>query len=506
MSRLSETLGFLRTPTFGRTVFILLSSAFSLLALTGLMSLWISGRINELNERVEHTFEVRAEVQGMVGALADAETYQRGHLLTGQLDAVRDYEAARREALERFERLERLVADNPEQQARLSELEPVLQLRFSILDRTLAAARAGRGDEAIRIIRGGEGLRAMERLRSDLALVDETEAELLGDRRALTRESDLLNLAVNLIGTALIFALGFASLWLLRRYLIELQNSRAEIAEINRGLEATVKERTADLIAANEEVQKFAYIVSHDLRAPLVNVTGYTSELATAAKALTRQMDTVKDKAPELLDADAVLAIEEDVPEALGFIRTSTEKMDRLINAILKLSREGRRTPQPQWLDMTELLRGIADSVQHQVSEAEGEIAVDRLPRLESDRLFIEQIFGNLVDNALKYRDPQRPPRISIRGRDEPGGWTVYEVEDNGRGVSEADRERVFELFRRAGKQDKPGEGLGLAFVRQSVRRLGGSIELDSELGKGSTFRLKFPKRLSAVTSEEDSR
>ena len=169
--------------------------------------------------------------------------------------------------------------------------------------------------------------------------------------------------------------------------------------------------------------------------------------------------------------------------------------MDRLINAILKLSREGRRSPVSEVLPMAEIVQAIADSVHHQTDAADAEIVVEELPTIQSDRLSIEQIFGNLVDNAVKYLEPSRPGRIVVSG-EVSGDEVTYRVTDNGRGVSDRDHERIFELFRRSGRQDRPGEGLGLAFVRNSVRRLGGTIDLESELGKGSTFVLKFPKRL----------
>jgi signal transduction histidine kinase len=190
----------------------------------------------------------------------------------------------------------------------------------------------------------------------------------------------------------------------------------------------------------------------------------------------------------------------------VGFIRTSTAKMDRLINAILRLSREGRRALAPERLDMTGVAQTIADTVHHQVAETGGEIVVGPLPPLESDRLAVEQIFGNLIDNAVKYQQPDRPIRIEVQGQETPDGWVEYRIIDNGRGVSPKDHERIFELFRRSGKQDKPGEGLGLAFVRNIVRRLGGSIEIESELGQGSTFHLKFPKRLTMLGDYQGDR
>ncbi|MNE42071.1 Bacteriophytochrome [compost metagenome] len=106
----------------------------------------------------------------------------------------------------------------------------------------------------------------------------------------------------------------------------------------------------------------------------------------------------------------------------------------------------------------------------------------------------------------MKYQQPDRPIRVEVQGQETPGGWVEYRISDNGRGVSPKDHERIFELFRRAGKQDKPGEGLGLAFVRNIVRRLGGSIDVESELGQGSTFHLKFPKRLAMLGEYQGDR
>ncbi|RYI87398.1 MAG: ATP-binding protein, partial [Acetobacteraceae bacterium] len=111
------------------------------------------------------------------------------------------------------------------------------------------------------------------------------------------------------------------------------------------------------------------------------------------------------------------------------------------------------------------------------------------LPTLRTDRLAVEQIFGNLLDNAVKYLQPGRPGRITVRGG-VSGEQAVIEVEDNGRGIDPRDHGRIFELFRRSGRQDKPGEGIGLAHVRALARRLGGDVECRSAPGLGSTFRV----------------
>jgi signal transduction histidine kinase len=281
----------------------------------------------------------------------------------------------------------------------------------------------------------------------------------------------------------------------------QLERARARLAGLIANLERAVDARTADLTAANEEIQRFAYIVSHDLRAPLVNVMGFTSELDAVRSDVEQFMRDVAEKAPELVTDQARAAVETDLPEALKFIRASTVRMDRLINAILRLSREGRRVLTPERIAMNDLVRGIEANLAHQLDEEGAEIVVEKMPDIVSDRLALEQIFANLIENAVKYLQPGLPGRVVVRGYEEAGHYR-YEVEDNGRGIDPKDHERVFDLFRRAGQQDQPGEGIGLAHVRALVRRLGGTITLTSQLGRGSTFTIILPKVLESGSQE----
>lgn len=283
----------------------------------------------------------------------------------------------------------------------------------------------------------------------------------------------------------------------------ELKASRARAVETEaetRRLAAMLAERVLELDAANEEIQRFAYIVSHDLRAPLVNVMGFTSELESAQAEIRDFYNTVSQRAPELIDREIRAVVESDLAEAIGFIRTSTIKMDKLINAILRLSREGRRILAPEPLDMGQILEAQHQSLAHQLSEHDAELMIEEAPGLVSDRLAVEQIFGNLIENAVKYLAPGRPGRVVVRGSDQ-GAFVRYEIEDNGRGIDPKDFERVFDLFRRSGSQDQPGEGIGLAHVRALVRRLGGTITVSSTLGEGSVFTVTLPKLLN-VNSE----
>ena len=331
------------------------------------------------------------------------------------------------------------------------------------------------------------------------------ESKLFELRTEAADRSQALNTIVTMVGSALIVLLAIVSIFLIRASTRARDQAEANLRDINLNLESAVDERTGDLREANQEIQRFAYIVSHDLRSPLVNIMGFTSELEELRgdifSRISRYSRAANAAPPEAISEsgtdELILAPEdqklsEDFSEALGFIKSSIGKMDRLISAILKLTREGRREFNPVNVDMRALLQEIANSMTHQTTEARAQINIDPLPNLVSDRLALEQIFSNLVENALKYLRNDVPGEISVRGRTKLG-FVVYDVIDNGRGIDPNDHDRIFDLFRRAGTQDKPGQGIGLAHVRALVRRLGGSITVSSELDKGSMFTIALP-------------
>ncbi|WP_253189283.1 ATP-binding protein [Brevundimonas sp. LM2] len=453
-------------------------------------------RTAAFNDRVESTWQARRAGRILLLNLKDAETAQRGYVLTGLYAFRLEYDQAVQANAYLIDTLAERLGDDPVGAATVATVTRLSRAKILEMNGVIALGRAASRQAASDRIAQGEGKELMRQLEAELGDLDSRLGSELAQRRGQSEGSALTTAIVNGVAGVLILVLGAIVALLTWRYLAELKDAQAAIDRVNAGLEETVKARTAALVRSNEEVQRFAYIVSHDLRSPLVNVMGYTAELEQAGRTIDLQMTKVETLAPDLVERDALIAAREDIPEAVGFIRASTEKMDRLINAILKLSREGRRNLVPESLDMGAMTQRIADTVRHQLEATETDFVVGEMVSIESDRLSMEQIVGNLVDNAVKYLQPGRPGRIEITGRDLPGGWVEYAIADNGRGIAAKDHERIFELFRRAGRQDQKGEGLGLAFVRNSVRRLGGSIDVESALGEGSTFRLKFPKRL----------
>ena len=240
---------------------------------------------------------------------------------------------------------------------------------------------------------------------------------------------------------------------------------------------------------SNEELKRFTYIVSHDLRAPLVNLKGFAAELASSLDVIRPVFETLSPHMDEKQRSAVTMTLLEDMPEALAFIDASVTRMDHFISALLTLSRLGRRELDLERINMEALVQTTLETLAHQIEQRQVQVTVGSLPELVADRTSLEQIVGNILNNAILYLEPERPGEIEITG-ERNGDETIFRVRDNGRGIAPEDMDKVFAPFRRAGKQDVPGEGMGLAYVQTLVRRHGGRIWCESEPGIGTTFSL----------------
>ena len=219
------------------------------------------------------------------------------------------------------------------------------------MDRTISLKRERREDDVMAIFQSNRGKALMDEanifFNGLILTADDRLTQGVSENRSNFASLRWLTI---IGGLAIVAVVGFAVASVLR-YTRELSNAHAELSVLNADLESRVTDRTAQLQKANDEIQRFAYIVTHDLRAPLVNIMGFTSELEASVNSLKSVVDNVgvrDSKIPATLLNEARRAVAEDLPEAIGFIRSSTRKMDSLINAILKLSREGRRSLRPE--------------------------------------------------------------------------------------------------------------------------------------------------------------
>lgn len=280
--------------------------------------------------------------------------------------------------------------------------------------------------------------------------------------------------------------------------------SQARLAAAHEELEQRVVERTAELAQANaelgrknEEVEAFVYIVSHDLRAPLVNLQGFAKELELSC----REVATELERTPLPAATQAVLKtlVEDGIYGSLKYIRASTTKFQRLIDALLTLSRSGREVLRLEPLDIRALVGTTLDSLRQSIEAAGAQVTVGPLPPARGDATGIGQVFSNLLTNGLAYLVPGRPGRLEVGGAREDD-FNRYWVKDNGSGIPESARRRLFQVFQRFHPHLAGGEGMGLAIVKRMVERHGGRIWADSSEGEGTTFFFTLP----AVLDEKE--
>jgi signal transduction histidine kinase len=432
--------------------------------------------------------------------LVNAETGQRGFLLTGESDYLAPYVAGTGQAREGLAALMARVRD-PEDLEAVAEIRRSFEPKLEEMARTIELTRAGRREEAMAIVKGDRGKVLMDVLRRPLeAITARADRQIELGLSDVARSAHRL-LLTTALGAALLVAFAVLAFLIVKRNTGQLVEAQQSLEALTDELEERVQDRTLALTRANDEIQRFAYIVSHDLRAPLVNIMGFTSELETASNRLGAYFGN--ENASEADRAEAVEVATSEIPESVGFIRSSSTKMDGLIGAILKLSREGRRELTRERVQLSDVVEAAVASLQHQIEEAGATVVVEPpLASVVSDRLALDQIVGNIIDNAVKYLAPGRPGRITISSQ-ESGGRVKLQIADNGRGIAETDLARIFELFRRAGRQDRPGEGIGLAHVRSLVRMLGGDVTAQSRLGEGTTFVIDLPKKMVNHSAKE---
>jgi signal transduction histidine kinase len=464
------------------------AAALILISLTG-FSFYLTHRVLGDADTADELNAFNAKLTEFVQVLRTVESSQRGYLITGEQVFLDPYDEKRGLLIPMAKELLKAAPEKLNITGKVAALSEPLTAKLNEMAQPIRLAKAGRHDAAIAIVKNSVGRELMDQIEGDVRLIQNEGKALIQKNEASTARLQNFKFVIDGVGAVLVITFSFLSLWLLLRSNAAIREAQDVLARANAVLEETVAQRTAALKRANEEIQRFAYIVSHDLRSPLVNIMGFTTELETLRKELFERL-----AAANALAGSEVLS--KDFDEAFGFIKSSIARMDRLIAAILKISREGSRPLHPELVDTKALVDGVVSGVAHQIREKEAKVVVGTLPSVVTDRLALEQIFSNLIENAIKFLKASGLGEIKVEGF-RRGAEIMYTVSDDGRGVDPKDHQRIFELFRRSGPQDVPGEGMGLAYVSALVRRLGGTVTVDSALGRGSTFRLTLPATVS---------
>jgi signal transduction histidine kinase len=249
--------------------------------------------------------------------------------------------------------------------------------------------------------------------------------------------------------------------------------------EARRHAEEELEKKVEELARSNRDLEQFAYVASHDLQEPLRMVATYAQLLGE------RYKGKLDDK------ADKYIAYAVD-----GALR-----MQALINDLLLYSRVGRQHAEPQQVDCADIVERAVRNLRTRIEEQHAILKLEKLPVLFVEPLPLVQVFQNLVSNALKFHRPE-PPRIEIRADQKDGQW-IFSVTDNGIGIDPEHAEDIFVIFKRLhSRSEYPGSGIGLAICKKIIDQMGGSIWVESTLGRGSTFKFTLPAGPSCPPKE----
>jgi signal transduction histidine kinase len=457
--------------------------------------------VNQMKDvrEVIHVHQVLGRLEALFSNVKDIESGGRGFALMGEVRFLGPYEVILDGINQKMTKLDDLVQDNPRQQKRVAALKPVIAAKIAFMKNIIRLRKEKGMQVAINFIHTMKGVQVMEEIRVRIDEMKEEENRLLANRTAAMETSSRSTIFTTLIGNMV----GIILLSLVFMVLFN-ENRRRLLAEqtlhrANEDLERRVQDRTADLVRANTllqseieerkrveagrealvseletknaELERFTYIVAHDLKSPLITIKGFLGFLAQDME--TGNVEQLKEDAARIVRA--------------------ADKMQQMLGELLKLSRIGRMDNPPSEIPLGDLVREALLLLEGPIKQrgVVVEVASD-LPSVYGDAPRLFEVVQNLIDNAVKFMGDQPEPRVQIGVR-EAQGERVFFVKDNGIGVDTRYQEKIFGLFEKL-NQTGEGSGIGLAIVKRIVEVHGGRLWVESAGScSGSTFCFTLP-------------
>lgn len=430
---------------------------------------------------VRHTGDVKSMIISLSEKLSEAESLQRGYILTKDEEYRIDYKVEIKKIQPRIDDLKEQIIDNPIQLSSLIKLDELIKKRILFMNDYIENYVVGTAVEN----RGQKRRVEEKQLINDIDVLYDAmlieENRLLHERKS---QADIINLFA-LVFVIIGIGVMLFSLYMLRKRLFPLFLKMEESNDIlsdmvtMRDQEIHAREKQMaindDLLHQmedkNKQLNQFAYIASHDLQEPLRTVDNFI----------------------EIFEEEYKDKLDDEADQYFGFIKGATSRMKDLITGLLNYSRLGKSGVKAD-VFLNELIENIKDDLQVRIEDSHVELTQDDLPEVSGYPVELRQLFMNLINNAIKFTPPERSPKIHIAYK-ELKSFHEIKIIDNGLGIKEEHIDKIFNMFTRLhSAKDYEGTGIGLAFCQKIVDLHRGKISVTSTYGEGSTFRFTLKK------------